>query len=81
MRCYKKDGDKKGIAVAGDLTYETNLNELNYPTHLLIDAQSTLYVSDRFNHRVIAWMKGAKEGIVVAGGSKQNGNQTQLSDP
>jgi hypothetical protein len=30
-----------------------------------------LYVSDRDNHRVMKWIKDAKEGIVVAGGNGQ----------
>ena len=33
------------------------------------------------NHRVMKWMKGAKEGIVVAGGQGQGNSLTQLSYP
>ncbi|CAF1429627.1 unnamed protein product [Adineta steineri] len=40
-----------------------------------------LYVSDWRNHRVMKWMKGAKEGIVVAGGKGKGNSLTQLSNP
>ena len=33
------------------------------------------------NHRVMKWNKGAKEGIVVAGGQGQGSALTQLSCP
>ena len=38
-------------------------------------------MSDRNNHRVMKWNKGAKEGIVVAGGRGQGSALTQLSYP
>jgi sugar lactone lactonase YvrE len=69
VRRYDKNGDKKGTVVAGGHGEGDNLNQLNWPTYLFVDAQSTLYVSDYNNHRVMKWMKGAKEGIVVAGGN------------
>ena len=37
--------------------------------------------SDTENHRVMKWMKGAKEGIVVAGGNGQGSSLRQLSSP
>jgi sugar lactone lactonase YvrE len=51
------------------------------PNSLFVDAQSTLYVSDYENHRVMKWMKGAKEGIVVAGGNGRGADVTQLDCP
>jgi streptogramin lyase len=38
-------------------------------------------VSNNGNHRVMKWIKGATEGIVVAGGQGQGNSLTQLSDP
>ncbi len=38
-------------------------------------------MSDNENHRVMKWMKGAKEGIVVSGGQGQGNKLTQLSHP
>jgi hypothetical protein len=38
-----------------------------------------MYVSDTDNHRVMTWLKYAKEGTVVAGGNGQENSLTQLS--
>ncbi|CAF4628628.1 unnamed protein product, partial [Rotaria socialis] len=46
-----------------------------------VDRQQTVYVSDERNHRVMKWNKGAKEGIVVAGGQGEGSALTQLSRP
>ncbi|CAF5089418.1 unnamed protein product, partial [Rotaria sp. Silwood1] len=40
-----------------------------------------MYVSDWNNHRVMKWMEGAKQGVVVAGGQGQGNGLTQLSSP
>ncbi|CAF2035287.1 unnamed protein product [Rotaria magnacalcarata] len=61
-------GDKKGILVAGGNGEGDGVNQLNYPTCIFVDQQQNLYVSDRDNHRIMKWKKGATEGVVVAGG-------------
>ena len=81
VRRYDKNGDKNGIVIAGGHGQGNNLNQLNKPTYLFIDAQSTLYVSDLRNHRVMAWVKGAKEGIIVAGGNGHGNDLAHLSFP
>jgi hypothetical protein len=40
-----------------------------------------LYVSDSKNHRMMKWIKDAKERIVVAGGNGQGDCLTELSEP
>ena len=40
-----------------------------------------MYVSDRYNHRVMKWNKDANQGIVVAGGQGQGSTLTQLYFP
>ena len=57
------------------------MNQLNYPTFLFIDEEQAVYVSDNDNRRVMKWNKGAKEGIVVAGGEGKGSALTQLSHP
>ena len=47
------------------------LNQLDQPAFVFVDEHGSVYVSDRFNHRVMKWKEGAKEGIVVAGGAGQ----------
>ncbi|CAF0980421.1 unnamed protein product [Adineta steineri] len=64
-----KQGDKNGELVAGGNGKGDHLNQLNEPTFIFIDEDYSLYISDCWNHRVMKWTKGAKEGIVVAGGN------------
>ncbi|CAF1551654.1 unnamed protein product [Adineta steineri] len=76
-----KQGERKGITVAGGIRNGNHLNQLNWPTYIFVDEDRSLYVSDTNNHCVIKWMKDAKEGIVVAGGNDQGNSLTQLSTP
>ncbi|CAF4945043.1 unnamed protein product, partial [Rotaria socialis] len=46
-----------------------------------VDRQQNVYVSDHENHRVMKWNKGAKEGIVVAGGQGAGNALAQLYFP
>ena len=57
------------------------MNQLNWPTYLFVDEEQVVHVSDYNNHRVMKWNKGAKEGIVVAGGQKEGSALTQLCYP
>ena len=59
----------------------SQLNQLNCPTYLFVDEEQAVYVSDRYNHRVMKWNKGANQGIVVAGGQGEGSALTQLSYP
>ncbi|CAF4615914.1 unnamed protein product, partial [Rotaria socialis] len=56
-------------------------NQLNEPAYLFVDRQQNVYVSDNRNHRVMKWNKGAKEGIVAAGGQGEGSALTQLKNP
>ncbi|CAF2073151.1 unnamed protein product, partial [Rotaria magnacalcarata] len=57
------------------------LNQLNFPTFLFVDRDHSVYVSDHWNHRVMKWVEGAKEGIVVAGEQGLGSALTQLYHP
>ena len=81
VRRYDKGGDKNGTVIAGGSGPGRDLNQLNWPTSIFVDTQSTLYISDKDNHRVMKWMKGAKEGIVVAGGNGLGSDVTHLPTP
>ena len=81
VRRYDNEGDKKGTVVAGGYGKGDGLNQFNSPNHIFLDAQSTLYVSDKNNHRVMKWMKGDTKGIIVAGGNGSGKDLTQLSHP
>ncbi|CAF2095635.1 unnamed protein product, partial [Rotaria magnacalcarata] len=49
--------------------------------YVFVDPDHSVYVSDWGNYRVMKWMEGAKEGIVVAGGEGKVNDLTQLSHP
>ncbi|CAF4220130.1 unnamed protein product [Rotaria socialis] len=74
-------GNKNGTLVAGGNGKGAGLNQLNFPTYILVDRQQTVYVSDSSNNRVMKWNKGATEGIVVAGGQGKGNALTQLDGP
>ncbi|CAF3769260.1 unnamed protein product [Adineta steineri] len=73
--------NNEGIIVAGGNGQGNQLNQLNYPTFIFVDEDQSVYVSDRDNHRVMKWKKGAKTGRIVAGGNGQGDNLNQLSEP
>jgi sugar lactone lactonase YvrE len=58
-----------------------DLNQLNFPTYIFVNEDSSLYISDTRNNRVMKWRKDAREGIVVARGNGQGKSPTQLNFP
>ena len=81
VKRFDAGNENNGAVVAGAHVCGINLNQLSFPSHIFVDTQFTLYISDVNNHRVMKWMRGAKEGIVVAGGNGKGGHLTQLSSP
>ena len=67
--------------MAGGHGQGTALNQLNSPRQILVDTDRSVYVSDSWNHRVMKWMGGAKDGVVVAGGQGEGNSLAQLSCP
>ncbi|CAF1385443.1 unnamed protein product [Adineta steineri] len=60
---------------------KNELNQLNFPRFVFVDEERSIYISDQFNHRVMKWKKGAKEGTIVAGENGEGRNLNQLSHP
>ncbi|CAF5191951.1 unnamed protein product, partial [Rotaria magnacalcarata] len=79
LRCTLND--KNCTIVAGGRGRGAALNQLNNPTYIFVDQQQNVYVSERGNHRVTKWEKGASHGTVVAGGHGQGKMLTQVSQP
>ena len=71
---------KEGTIVAGGNGRGNQLNQLNGPSYIFIDRKETVYVSDCLNHRVMKWLKGAREGIVIAGEQDED-SLNQLNHP
>ena len=49
--------------------YGGNVNQINTPWDIYVDADLNVTVADYPNHRIIRWAPGATEGVVVAGGN------------
>ncbi|CAM2729971.1 unnamed protein product [Rotaria socialis] len=82
VRRYKtEEGDKTGTLVAGGNGKGDSLKQLDWPTHLFVDRQQTVYISDYNNHRVMKWNRNATEGIIVAGCLRGENGPTKLSSP
>lgn len=66
-------GAGNGTTVAGKSngTSGSGLSELNKPTGIAVDSNSSLFVADLLNHRVVRWNSGATSGILVAGTGKK----------
>ena len=52
-----KRGEEKGTIVAGGNGKGNQLNQLHHPAFIFVDQDSSVYVSDRDNHRVVKWNK------------------------
>lgn len=58
-----------GTTVAGfTLTAGSTRSQLYYPTALWVTPNSTMFVVDQYNFRVLKWQDGDPLGYVVAGG-------------
>ena len=72
-----------GITVAGTGGYGNAANQLKNPWDLAVDCSNTLYVTDRYNHRVQKFSRDSLTGITVAG--QANGtsgtNLSHLNEP
>ncbi|CAF1155580.1 unnamed protein product [Adineta steineri] len=73
--------NNEGIIVAGGNEEGNKLSHRNFPNFIFVDEDQSVYVSDRNNHRVMRWRKGAKEARIVAGGNGKGANLNQLSYP
>ncbi|CAF0932746.1 unnamed protein product [Rotaria sordida] len=72
---------QNGLTVAGDNRQGNGINQLSNPFGLYVDDDQTIYVADRWNHRVVEWKRGATSGQVVAGGNGEGSGAHQLSEP
>jgi len=60
--------NKTGITVAGTTDVAgSGTNQLYNPWGLILTYENTLYVADRYNHRVQKYLRGSSHGTTVAG--------------
>ncbi|CAF1164687.1 unnamed protein product [Rotaria sordida] len=62
------EGDT-GTTVAGNADGSSGLSKtaLHFPAGIVLDEHDNMYFTDRENHRVMYWEKGALEGSTYAG--------------
>ncbi|CAF2071090.1 unnamed protein product [Rotaria magnacalcarata] len=70
-----------GTTVAGGDGNGSVTNQLSWPKCLFMDNNQTMIIADSWNHRIIQWNAGDKNGQVVAGGKGQGNRLDQLSYP
>ncbi|CAF2843973.1 unnamed protein product, partial [Rotaria sp. Silwood2] len=82
VKRYRR-GESQGTVVAGGNGNGNGnrLDQLSFPHYVFVDRDLSVYVSEYGNHRVMKWMEGAKQGIVVAGVQGEGNGLTQLSYP
>ena len=71
---------QNGVTVAGGNGLGDENNQFNDPQGLYVDDNETVYVTDRFNYRVMEWKRGATNGKVIAGGNEEGKQANQLSN-
>jgi hypothetical protein len=72
---------KEGIVVAGDGNDSADSSiKLSKPQGIIVDQLGQIYVADASNDAVIRWSKGAQEGMIIVGGSRQP-SSTRLQFP
>jgi len=68
--------------IAGGNGRGNQLNQFNTPYGICVDdQQQTIYVADCYNHRIIKWKFGERNGEVVAGGNGEGNRIDQLNSP
>ena len=71
-----------GTTVAGGRGQGDHSSQLYNPLYMTIDDDDeTIYVSDQYNYRIVAWRKNATRGEVVAGGKGLGMGADQLQYP
>jgi sugar lactone lactonase YvrE len=75
-------GATSGITVAGITGYYgSGLNQLWFPTTLMVDNNQNMYILDFSNNRILQWTIGASSGMIIAGDGTPGTQATQLDYP
>ena len=79
--CAGARWSESAVTVAGGISQGSELNRLSGPNGLFLDENTTLYVADTYNHRIVKWTRGASTGVLVAGGHGSGNSTEQLNKP
>ena len=67
--------------MAGGNHQGRRVNQLSGPSGIFVDNEQSLYIADLNNHRIVKWRRGAKRGIIIAGGNGKGNGTHQLNRP
>ena len=56
-------------------------HQFNEPYGIFVNDVRTIYVADRWNHRIMKWLHGASSGVRVAGDGISGSSSTRLDQP
>jgi len=59
----------------------TNLYSLAWPSHVIVDPNENLCITDRVNHRLLSWKYNASVGKIITGTGVPGNATNQLSSP
>jgi len=65
IRRYANGKYATGKVVAGGNGQGNDLNQFNFPGHIFVDGEQSIYVSDWNNARTMKWIKGAYQGMIL----------------
>ncbi|CAF3927674.1 unnamed protein product, partial [Adineta steineri] len=68
-----------GIIVAGGNGEGQKLNQLSYPEAIFIDNDKSIYIADKWNHRIVKWKQNSDTGEIIAGGNESGNRNNQLN--
>ena len=72
-------GSSTGVTVAGTTgIWGSARSLLYYPTAIYVTNNSTMFILDTWNHRVLRWVPGDPMGTIVAGGQGNGGAFNQI---
>jgi DNA-binding beta-propeller fold protein YncE len=75
-------GAINGTTVAGQTGVSgSGLNQLSYPTTLILDQNRTMYIVDNGNNRIMQWFPGSSSGVLIAGTNTYGNLPNQLKNP
>ncbi|CAF3787263.1 unnamed protein product [Rotaria sp. Silwood1] len=72
---------QKGSTVAGGYGNGRATNQLNTPMGLCIDEDQTMVIADFWNHRIVQWKLGDKDGLILADGRHKGNRSDRLYWP
>ena len=70
-----------GVIVAGTGISGSSSSQLNNPVKMFVDDDLSIFIADRYNHRIQKWAYGACSGATVAGNGISGSSLSQLSFP